>query len=98
MYFAQQYNKKGSATELDYSQFVSSVEAGNADSVTVHNEDRLITGITKDKTEFKVVMPDNQNGNVESLLLANHVHFKEEPPMRLGMFWTIVLNLAPYLL
>jgi cell division protease FtsH len=98
MYFAQQFNKTKSQTELDYSQFVASVQAGNVEAVTIHTEDRLITGTAKDKTEFKVVMPDDPNGNLINTLLGCHVQVKVEPPMRLGMFWTIVLNLAPYLL
>ncbi len=98
MYFAQQFNKTKSQTELDYSQFVSSVQAGNVEAVTIHSEDRLITGITKDKTEFKVVMPDDPNGNIVNMLISTHVQVKEEAPVRLGLFWNIVLSIAPYLL
>ncbi len=98
MYFAQQFNKTKSQTELDYSQFIASVQSGDTQSVTIHSEDRLVTGITKDKTEFKVVQPDDPNGNLVKMLLDNKVQVRVEPPMRLGMFWTIVLNLAPYLL
>ena len=61
MYFAQQFNKTKSQTDLDYSQFVSPVQAGNVEAVTIHSEDRLITGTTKDDTEFKVVVPDDPN-------------------------------------
>src|SRR5579871_4611247 len=97
MYFAQQFNKTKSQTEVDYSQFIANVQAGNVEGVTIHSEDRLITGMGKDKTEFKVVMPDDPNGNLVNTLLGSHVQVKVDPPMRLGMFWTIVLNLAPFL-
>ncbi|HTC21153.1 MAG TPA: ATP-dependent metallopeptidase FtsH/Yme1/Tma family protein, partial [bacterium] len=99
MYFAQQFNKTKTQTEWDYSQFVASVQSGDTQSVTIHSEDHLITGISKkDKTEFKVVQPDDPNGSLLKMLEDNKVQFKAEQPMRLGMFWTIVLNLAPYLL
>ena len=51
MYFAQQFNKTKTQNEWDYSQFVNSVQSGDTQSVTLHTEDHLITGITKDKTE-----------------------------------------------
>lgn len=98
MYFAQQFNKTKSQTELDYSQFVASVQAGNVEAVTIHSEDRLITGIEKDKTEFKVVMPDDPNGNLVNTLLGSHVQVKVEAPVRLSLFWNIVLSIGPYLL
>ncbi len=96
MYFIQQTNKTKSQNEWDYSQFVASVQAGDTQSVTIHSEDHLITGISKDKTEFKVFEPDDPN--LVKMLLDKNVQVKVESPMRLGMFWTIVLNLAPYLL
>ncbi len=98
MYFARQFNSPKTAAELDYSKFVSDVKAGNAQAVTIHSEDRLITGILKDKTEFKVVEPDDPNQNVVNLLLANNVGVKVEPPIKISLFWQVVFNVAPYLL
>ena len=98
MYFAKQFNNTKAPNELDYSQFIASVQSGDTQSVTIHSEDHMITGVTKDKTEFKVIQPDDPNGNLVSMLIGKNVQVKVEAPMRLGMFWTIVLNLAPYLL
>ena len=32
------------------------------------------------------------------MLISNHVQVKDEAPVRLGLFWNIVLSIAPYLL
>jgi len=98
MYFAQQFNKTKSQTEEDYSQFVANVQAGSVEAVTIHSEDRQITGVAKDKTEFKVFMPDDPNGNLVNTLLGAHVQVKVDPPVRLSLFWNIVLSVGPYLL
>jgi cell division protease FtsH len=98
MYFAQQFNKTKSQTEMDYSQFVAAVKDGRTEAVTIHSEDRTVTGILKDKSEFKVVMPDDPNLKLTDLLLSQNVDMKVEAPVRLGIFWNIVLSIAPYLL
>ena len=98
MYFAQQFNKTKAQTEEDYSQFVTNVQAGSVEAVTIHSEERQITGVAKDKTEFKVFMPEDPNGNLVNTLLGAHVQVKVDPPARLSLFWNIVLSVGPYLL
>ncbi|HJT24181.1 MAG TPA: ATP-dependent zinc metalloprotease FtsH, partial [bacterium] len=97
MYFAQQFNKTKSQAELDYSQFISSVQAGNVEAVTIHSEDRLVTGIGKDKNEFKVVMPDDPNGTLPNMLVAKGVQVKVDPPKN-NFIWALIIQLGPIVL
>ena len=98
MYFARQFQAPKPQNDWEYSQFVTQVQQGNVKEAEVHPEDRMILGTANDDTKFKVVVPDDPNQVLTNLLLANHVKVKIDAPMRVSLFWQIVLNLAPYLL
>ena len=61
MYFARSFQSTKQTNDMDYSKFVNDVQTANVQAVTIRPEDRLIVGEMKDKTEFKVVMPDDPN-------------------------------------
>jgi cell division protease FtsH len=97
-YFVNQIKPSKTQSEWDYSKFVSTVQAGNAQAVTIHTEDHTIVGETKDNTEFKVVQPDDPNQNLINLLLSKNVDVKVEPPMRVSLLLQIAIQMAPFLL
>ena len=98
MYFIQQNNKTKPQNELDYSQFVSSIQSGNVQAVTIHSEDHLIMGSMKDKTEFKAYMPDDPNLGLTSLLLSKNVDLKVETEKKIGLVWQIIISVLPYVI
>jgi cell division protease FtsH len=98
MYFANQFKNPKSQKEWDYSKFMSEVQAGNAQAVTIRSEDKMIIGVTKDNVEFKVVQPDDPYGNIVNLLLSKNVNVKVEAPVKLGLLLSIIIQMAPFLL
>ena len=94
-YVVKQFNQQKAPTELDYSQFMASVDQGNTQAVTVISEDHLIKGILKDKTEFKVVEPDDPNGTLANLLVSKGVDVKVEPPKN-NLFLMLLIQWGPF--
>ncbi len=97
MYFVQQFNKTKSQTELDYSQFINDVQSSSVETVTLHTEDHLITGTLKDKSDIRVYMPDDPNGNLVNLLVSKGVQVKVDAPKN-NFIWALILQLGPIVL
>ncbi len=97
MYFVQQFNKTKSQTELDYSQFINDVQSGSVEAVILHTEDHLITGTLKDKSDIRVYMPDDTNGNLADLLVSKGVQVKVDAPKN-NFIWALVIQLGPIVL
>ena len=97
-YFANQIKGTKGPSELTYSQFVTSVQNGEVESVTNHPDDHLVTGILKDKkSEFTAIVPDDPNHFMDNLLLGKGVEVKYEKPKN-NFLWAILLQLGPFLL
>ncbi len=98
MYFARQFQSPKTQNDWEYSQFVSQVQEGKVKEAEVHPEDRMILGTANDDSKFKVVVPDDPNQVLTNLLLANHVKVKIDAPMRVSLFWQIMIQIAPFLI
>src|ERR1017187_7411830 len=97
MYLVKGLNTTKQPNDWDYSKFVAEVQAGNAQAVTIHPEDRLVIGATSDKREFKVVMPDDPNQNLLKSLLDKNVKVSVEPPKN-NFIWALLIQLGPIVL
>ncbi len=97
MFLIQGYKNPNQPSVLDYSKFMTEVQAGNAQAVTLHPEDRLVLGTLNDKTEIKVVVPEDPNQNMVKFLLDKNVKVSVEPPKN-NLFWPILLQLGPFVL
>ncbi|HXL73148.1 MAG TPA: ATP-dependent metallopeptidase FtsH/Yme1/Tma family protein, partial [bacterium] len=98
MFFVRQTQTPKPQTDLGYSQFIAQVQDGKVKDVEFHPEDHVAIGTAMDDSKFKVVVPDDPNQVLMNQLLAKNVQVKIEAPVRMSLFWQIVLNLAPYLL
>jgi len=97
MYLIRGYQNPKPQSDWDYSKFIAEVQAGNAQSVTIHPEDRLVMGSANDKTEFKVVMPDDPNQNLMKSLLEKNVKVSVEAPKN-NFIWALLIQLGPIVL
>ena len=97
MYVIQSSKSTKTQTDWDYSKFVAEVQAGNTQAVTIHPEDRMVMGAANDKTEFKVVMPDDPNQNLLKSLLDKNVKVSVEPPKN-NFIWALLIQLGPIVL
>ncbi len=98
MYFVKQFNTTKTQEEMDYSQFVASIEAGDVQAVTIHTEDKVATGSMKDKKEFHVAIPDDPNLVLSGLLRNAGTTIKYENPPKIGLVWQILLGALPYII
>ncbi|HUO56803.1 MAG TPA: ATP-dependent zinc metalloprotease FtsH [bacterium] len=98
MYLIRGYQSPKPQSDWDYSKFVTQVEAGNVKDVEIHPEDRFALGTAKDDTHFKAVIPDDPNQVLTNLLLSKNVQVKIDAPMRVSLFWQIMIQIAPFLI
>ncbi len=98
MFFVRQTQTPKTQTDLDYSQFIAQVQDDKVKDVEFHPEDHIAMGTAMDDSKFKVVVPDDPNQVLMNQLLTKNVQVKIEAPVKMSLFWQIVLNLAPYLL
>ncbi|MCG6904628.1 MAG: ATP-dependent zinc metalloprotease FtsH [Rhodobacter sp.] len=81
-----------SSRTISYSDFISSVEAGDVKSVTLDGERILFRG--NDGNDYVTIMPDG--ADVTDKLIENNVSLRAEPQEQSG-FTTILLTFAPFL-
>ncbi len=79
---------------VSYSEFVSQVEAGDVNSVTLDGEQVMFRGA--DGQEYSTVRPD-QGGELTDRLIANDVTVNAEPQEQSG-FTTLLMSFLPFLL
>jgi len=82
------------AREIDYSDFISQVEAGKIQSVVI--EDQNLTGKFVDGSDFKTMVPPNTD--VSDRLLESGVRFKAKSPDDGAGLLGVLLSWFPMLL
>lgn len=85
--------------EWTYNKFVTAVEKGQISSVTLQPEKNtlLITGMTKDKTEFRT-RSTYPNQELESLLRENKIEYQVVEPPEPGWWTGLLTTLLPILI
>lgn len=87
--------RHGDVQQLTYSQFLSSVKAGNVADVLI--QEKSIQGTTTDGKAFSTYMP-LPDQNLISQLTAKGVDIKGEPPKEPSFLVRLILSWGPFIL
>ena len=82
-------------TQYTYSEFLSSVKAGNISNVDIENNN--ITGKTKAGKAFETYLP-MMDQNLLSELIKQNITVQGVPPKQRSLLMQILINWAPFLL
>ncbi|WP_101675501.1 ATP-dependent zinc metalloprotease FtsH [Alloalcanivorax mobilis] len=93
---ASSINPQPTQQMLNYSSFISSVESGKVDQVTIG--DSRIAGEMKDGTRFETVKPPALDTNLIPTLIQNKVQVTGKEPERQGFLTQLFLSVLPILL
>lgn len=88
--------RKPTAQPYTYSQFVKAVDEKKISSVVI-NQDRSVTGTTKDNKKFTTYLP-MENQSLLNTMVKNGVSVKGKPPKKQSMLMHILISWAPFLL
>jgi cell division protease FtsH len=91
------FSQDRSASEENYSDFVSQVEQGNVESVTWNTADGTITGTLEDGQEFRTVGPLEANETIQAAMQDNDVEVIYDPGTP-NFFTSMIPLLLPFLL
>lgn len=93
---ASSISNQPSSSEIPYSSFISKVEDGAVQAVTIG--DTGITGTYRDGGQFKTIKPPMLDTNLMPTLIQNKVEVKGVEPQRDSFLMRLFLSILPILL
>ena len=94
--FSNFQNQGTTAQEVPYSQFLSEVDSGRIDSVTMKGP--VIRGTRSDGSNFSTYSPETDNNALIGQLMDNGVQIRAEEPEGRSMLLQILISWFPFLL
>jgi cell division protease FtsH len=90
--------RTGKVEEIEYSQFLTSVESGSVVEATFSSTSNAITGKQTNGQPFVVYNPETDNTLLIGTLKKHNVKFKAAAPEHPSILLTLFLNSFPFLL